>query len=127
MALFNRLKRIAFQSLRMEPIRKRVALARFLYSTKIRHRLKTLDADQEGIAENTICHNLRGMGDLTVIRSDLLVRPLSVIESLGPESKILSIGPRTEGELLNLVAHGFAPENIRGLDLISYSPWVDLG
>lgn len=127
MALLARLKRIAFQSLRMEPIRKRVALVRFLYLTKVRRQLRTLDSNEEGVAENTILHNLRGMADLTVLRSDLLVRPLSVIESLGPDSRILSIGPRTEGELLNLVAHGFAPENVRGLDLISYSPWIDLG
>lgn len=127
MPLIARLKRFALQSLRLEPIRTRVALVRYLYWTKVRRRLRTLEANAEGVAENTIFHNLRGMGDLTVRRSDLLVRPLSVIESLGPDSKILSIGPRTEGELLNLVAHGFAPGNVRGLDLISYSPWVDLG
>ena len=40
---------------------------------------------------------------------------------------MLSIGPRTEMELLSLVAQGFDPDKIRGLDLISYSPWIDLG
>ena len=41
--------------------------------------------------------------------------------------KVLTIGPRTEAEIFSLVAAGFAPQNITGLDLISYSPFVELG
>ena len=44
-----------------------------------------------------------------------------------PNLKILSIGPRTEGEILNLFSHGFKKENVKGLDIISYSPWIDVG
>src|SRR5690606_26436775 len=44
-----------------------------------------------------------------------------------PDAQVLSIGPRAEGELLNLAAHGFEWSKIRGLDLISYSPRIDLG
>ena len=43
------------------------------------------------------------------------------------EAKVLSIGPRAEGELLNLLAHGFRWRNITGLDMISYSPKIDIG
>jgi len=39
----------------------------------------------------------------------------------------LTIGPRTEGEILNLFSHGFKKDNVKGLDLISYSPWIDVG
>jgi len=81
----------------------------------------------EAVSPNTVRYNLIGLSDLAVARSSKLVRPLSVIETLSSESRVLAIGPRTEGELLNLVAHGFGRANIRGLDLISYSPWVDLG
>jgi SAM-dependent methyltransferase len=123
----DRLKRLAIQALRVDAIRKRVAEARFTYFVKLRHRLKTLETDTVGVTENTIAHNVKGMLDLTVLRSNLLVRPLSVIQSLDHNSRILSIGPRTEGELLNLIAHGFAPERVQGLDLISYSPWIDIG
>jgi SAM-dependent methyltransferase len=111
----------------MDAIRKRVAHARFTYFVKMRHGLRTLETDTEGVTKNTISHNVKGMLDLTVLRSHLLVRPLSVIQSLNYNSRILSIGPRTEGELLNLIAHGFAPERVRGFDLISYSPWIDIG
>jgi hypothetical protein len=123
----QRVKRLGSQALRMDAVRKRVAQARFTYFVKLRHRLRTFDTDSSGVTENTIEHNIKGMLDLTVARSHLLVRPLSVIQSLNAESRVLSIGPRTEGELLNLIAHGFSPDKVRGLDLISYSPWIDTG
>jgi SAM-dependent methyltransferase len=37
------------------------------------------------------------------------------------------IGPRAEGEILGLMAHGFERRSIKALDLITYSPWVELG
>src|SRR6185503_15939354 len=125
--MFDRLKRFGLQALRMDPIRLRVAYARFVYFTRLRRRLSTVEGDGKGVVLNTIRHNLKGLTDLTVNRSHMLVRPLSVIEALGPESRVLAIGPRTEGELLNLFAHGFSPDRVRGLDLISYSPLIDLG
>jgi SAM-dependent methyltransferase len=64
---------------------------------------------------------------LAVNRSHHLVRPLSVIETLPVDARILSVGPRSEGELFNLAAHGFLWRRITGLDLISYSPRVLLG
>ena len=41
--------------------------------------------------------------------------------------KVLSIGPRSEGEIFNLFANGFELKNITGLDLFSYSPFIKLG
>tara|TARA_B110000259_G_C14016859_1_gene401624 strand:- start:155 stop:826 length:672 start_codon:yes stop_codon:yes gene_type:complete len=41
--------------------------------------------------------------------------------------KVLSIGPRAEGEIFNVFAHGFELKNITGLDLFSYSPLIKLG
>jgi SAM-dependent methyltransferase len=57
-------------------------------------------------------------------RSSLLVHPLSAVH-ISRSSPVLCIGPRSEGELLNLKGFGF--RNVRGLDLITYSPWIDLG
>jgi hypothetical protein len=123
----DRLKRLGVQALRMDPIRQRVAHARFIYYVKLLKRLRTFEANNDGVTENTISHNVKGMVDLSVVRSNMLVRPLSVIQSLNAESRILSIGPRTEGEIFNLMAHGFSADRIRGLDLISYSPFIDVG
>ena len=103
---------------------------RFFWFVRVLGRLKTLDATgavSAAVAGNTISHNLKGMVDLAVNRSHLLVRPLSVIEALGVDARVLSVGPRTEGELFNLMAHGFSWARIAGLDLISYSPKITLG
>lgn len=115
------------QLLSIDLIRFFIAYIRYVYFVKLKRRLKTFDDKSEHVSKNTIAHNLKGMKDLAVVRSLSLIKPLSVIESLSKESKILTIGPRTEGELLSLVANGFQLKNLRGLDLISYSPWIDLG
>ena len=95
--------------------------------------------------KSAIEHNLAGLfNDCSSARSARLIRPLSVIEHGRPlsllnraqgsltdidfetNSKVLSIGPRTEAELLMLWAYGYKLENIKGADLISYSPLIDL-
>lgn len=40
--------------------------------------------------------------------------------------KILSIGPRSEGEIFNLFSYGFELKNITGVDLFTYSPLIKL-
>lgn len=114
------------QTFLIEYWRRAYLTVRYMYYARVRGRLRTLAADGT-VAKNTVAHNLKGMRDLSVVRSDALVKPLSVVECLDAGSKVLSVGPRTEGELYNLAAHGFSLANIRGVDLISYSPMIDLG
>jgi SAM-dependent methyltransferase len=105
-----------------------VVRIRYYYLVKIRKRLRVLDSAKA--SENAVSHNLRNLllGPAG-LRSLKLIRPVSVIEGLGPieSQKLLSIGPRSEAEIFRLWAHGYQLSNIRGLDLISYSPWIDLG
>lgn len=118
------------QLLLVDLVRYMVVAVRFFWYVRICRRLATFDlrsGQATPVASNTISHNLKGLRDLAVNRSHLLVRPLSVIESLKVDSEVLSIGPRTEGELFNLAAHGFELAKISALDLISYSPRVLLG
>ena len=132
----KRLRRLYRRLLQLDGFRLRVAKLRWFYFVHVRRRLRTLHARDAGAA--TVSHNVKGMQDLFVQRSLALIRPLvaaitvsrpgGAIEAVTfPGVKVLSVGPRTEGELLNLVAHGFEPGCVRGLDLISYSPWIDLG
>lgn len=116
----------AHQLLHVDLIRFAVAAARFLWFTKVRGAVNTLGTSDQ-IAANTVSHNLKGLRDLAVNRSMYLTRPLSVIDRLTTDADVLVIGPRTEGEILGLIAHGFERSHIRGLDLITYSPWVELG
>lgn len=118
------------QLMLVDLVRYGVVALRFLWYVKVLRRLETLAATgttDAAVAENTISHNLKGLRDLAVNRSHLLVRPLSVIEALPVDARVLSVGPRTEGELMNLAAHGFSWRHIHGLDLISYSPKIGLG
>ena len=41
--------------------------------------------------------------------------------------KVLSVGPRAEGEIFNIFSYGFELKNIVGVDLFSYSPLIELG
>jgi hypothetical protein len=115
------------QLLYIDLFRHIVALLRYIWFAKILRRLKTYDLETKAVGKNTIMHNLKGLNDLAVVRSLALIKPMTSIETLGIDSKVLAIGPRTEGELLSLVAYGFLPKNIQGFDLISYSPWVEIG
>lgn len=118
------------QLLLVDVLRYLVVAARYFWFVHVRGCMRTLEPGQgahQAVARNTVSHNLKGLRDLAVNRSHMLVRPLSVVETLQTGSRILSIGPRSEGELLSLAAHGFQWEKIEALDLISYSPKVGLG
>jgi hypothetical protein len=67
-----------------------------------------------------IMHNMKSIYGANN-RMNLLIYPLSVIETLDRNARILVIGPRNENDLLSLVGLGFKRENVIGLDLISYS------
>lgn len=61
-------------------------------------------------------------------RSTMLVSPLKSIDFVNiKKSKILSVGPRVESEIFNLVGHGFRFKNIESIDLQSYSKLIKLG
>lgn len=156
MKLFDRMKRSlsrrrtdALALLKIDAVRILVCRVRKYYFMNIKKSLKLWQGGQEHLAANvhgrtTIEHNLEGLHDITGGRSLRIIRPLSVIESIKPlseaaqkgkghdinyvcDARVLAVGPRTEGEIFSLMAYGFHPKNIRGLDLISYSPFIDVG
>jgi len=94
-----------------------------------------MDLGKEGDGPDSISgafdHNFSTMTKMTSLdRPILLTAPLYAIDYIAKNRanmKVLCIGPRTEGEILNLYSLGFAPENIFAVDLFSYSPWVDIG
>ena len=116
-----------YQLLRVDFIRFLIAWIRYVYLVKIRRRFRTYDVETGDIGVNTIKHNAAGLwktSGLAVPRSSLLLYPLAAIR-MSKATPILCIGPRSEGELLNALGLGF--HNVRGLDLLSYSPWIDVG
>jgi SAM-dependent methyltransferase len=116
-----------YQHFQIAWIRKFVVRVRFIYYTKILNRLRTFQKYDDK-SDNTIFHNLMGLVYASGTRVLSLIHPLTAIESLDRRTaKVLCVGPRTEGELFLLLGLGFNKTNIKALDLISYSPWVDLG
>lgn len=79
-----------------------------------------------GHLEKVTAHNALANGGATFCRrrSEHLIYLLKSIPSLGWNRPVLSIGPRNEGEILLLKAHGF--KNVKGIDLFTYSPLIRL-
>ncbi len=82
--------------------------------------------------DNTVVHNLETMdtGADDGRRSELLLFPLISIDDVrkrAAQMKLLAIGPRSESELYSIYSVGFDPENVTGLDLISYTPLISQG
>ncbi len=109
---------------KIRKIRTSIVKLRALFLVKIAKRLRTLDS--KDAFEVTVSHNLKGLYHCND-RIKLLIDPLSCIEKLDKNSKILIIGPRNEHDLYLLASHGFPMKNILGLDLISYSSKIKLG
>jgi hypothetical protein len=116
----------ALQNLLMIPfIRESVGRVRLWYYLTLERRWQTLNSQYA--FDMTLKHNLKLLKDFSNPRIDLLISPLSVLEFLSKESNILIIGPRNENDLLKLMANGFSRSRVRGLDLMSYSPMIDVG
>lgn len=85
----------------------------------------------ENVIYNGVQYNVAGAKSAPDLdRPSLMVNVVSSIERVWKnigELDVLSIGPRSEIELFALRAAGFSGERIRALDLISYSPYVEIG
>lgn len=118
------------QILQIDIIRFFVCFPKYIVYFILFKKYKISETLTDAVSRNTILHNMRGGGELSAPRSHLLIRPLITIDKVRREStklKVLSIGPRSEGEIYNLAAYGFSLKNIKGLDLFSYSSYIDVG
>lgn len=98
---------------------------RFYYFIKLLGKLRTTESNDA--IDNTIKHNLKSLSNFGGWRMSKLIKPISILENISMDARILVIGPRNEDDILNLIGHGFSSRNIIGLDLISYSPWIQVG
>ena len=122
----GRLRRLSQQVLKIDALRNYYCWARYRY---LKGRLRILPEASGGIGRYTVEHNLRaldqraafGMGN----RMALLLYPLAAALRDREDAKVLIVGPRTEDDLY--WARSLGLRNVRGLDLFSYSPWIDIG
>lgn len=118
------------QLLTVDLVRFFICLPRYIVYYHVLRRRKFAADIETGVSRNTIKHNMRGTTELAVPRSHELIRPVVSIgrvqRNLG-SLKVLTIGPRVEGEIYNLIGYGFRAKNVVGLDLFSYSPHIRVG
>jgi hypothetical protein len=113
-----------------EACRRYFAMARWTDHGK---QVRIFETPSTGVMPGTVARNRRELEEDAFVssrRTQRLIGPLSALEPIfsAPHVlKALSIGPRTEMELLHLVGIGFLTKNIRAVDLISSSPLMDLG
>ena len=123
------LKLFLFSLLGSSYIRLIVGYFRWFYYLKILKRLKTKEISKN-IIHNGLSHNLMvfdefPLADFVMKRTSWLFNSISSIEFLNNNSKFLSIGPRTESDILILKSK-FNNALIEAIDIISYSPWIKL-
>jgi SAM-dependent methyltransferase len=105
---------------RVPLIRYAVARLRYAY-LKRRHGIRTLD--EHDSSRQTIEHNKKSLVGFNTRNERLLFGTL-LVEDI-QAARVLIIGCRSEEEILMFRGYGFV--NITALDLLSYSPWVQLG
>lgn len=95
----------------------------------LRKNLRFFQQPTSGVGENVVSYNLTAFDSDAAFgcgnRMNLVLYPLAALVPDKESVKILIIGPRTEDDIYLAKALGF--ENTRGLDLLTYSPHIDLG
>ena len=141
--------KVYYSLLNLYSFRFSISFLRAFVFIKIFRKLKTFEIEEKrNVHEPTIFTNLRRVinnkknphptskyflgidmehgGD----KVRLLFNPIMSIDHIKKDidhKKVLVIGPRVESEILSVMSYGIPKTNITAIDLISYSPWVDLG
>ncbi len=111
--------------LRLKPICDVIFNVRYFYFMHLRRAFRVHGDERAVLAHDYSRNSL--FNNRPSDRILKLIRPLSVLDKLGRDAKVIAIGCRYESDLLYLVGYGFDPSKVRGLDMYSYSPWVDPG
>ena len=134
---------------KIDLLRTLVVLLRFIYfyyiKKNIRHNYhqkeknkKHIEIHRDNKKYTVISHNMHFIENLKNLKTTYkkfngsktasLIYPFKAIDFIDyNKNKILSVGPRNEGELFLIRSLGFNWKNIYSLDLINYSPLTDLG
>lgn len=122
--MIKKFKKHLLYFLRVPIVNRFIFTMRFFYFVRLRNRLITYQ--DTSLTYNPNYSKIMLMKGKTSDRPLHLIRPLTSIPGI-ESSRVLSVGSRYETELLYLVGYGFDPDQIRGLDLFSYSSWIDSG
>jgi SAM-dependent methyltransferase len=114
-----------FSLLRIDLIRLLVGLIRYKYFSFFKNPKNIVTPYMTDV---TIAHNKSAFNniktDFIMNRIKYLYGPMSAIERINRNSRILLIGSRTENEFLYF--RSFNHKNIKAIDLMSYSPLIEI-
>ena len=92
-------------------------------------KMEFLDGLGPEVRRSVIEHNLTAFDHDAAFgcgnRMTIVLYPLSVLIQDPPSAKVLIIGPRTEDDIY--LAKSLGLFNTKGVDLFTYSPYIDLG
>ncbi len=143
------IKKVCRRLLSFARLRNFYCYLRVLYFCKLKKNLKDFGNISDNTWKHTLDSNKRAVYDKNInlpkhpnrktvfqigkslggSKSNLLIEAVQkkYDRSEFKNLKLLSIGPRSEGEIFNLFAQGFEFKNIASIDLFSYSPLIQLG
>jgi len=105
-----------------------IGFLRWFFFFKIKRNFKFLTVKNS--VEGTIPYNKTAflrfpLSDFTMKRMDRLIAVIKATEFIGDNYNFLIIGPRTESDVMRL-KFNYPEATINAIDIISYSPWIDL-
>lgn len=86
--------------------------------------------DRSAMIDIAVEYNRQHMHNALESHSQRLIWPLVMLDPFYTDRasmRVLSVGPRTEGELFKLMAAGFSPDKIDAIDIVSNSPLIEVG
>ena len=93
--------------------------------------IRSVGQDPAAAIKNAVQYNIDTLKTMIALdRPSKLINPLLSIDLIANrigEISVLTVGPRSEAEIFGLLASGFSPNNIYGLDLFSYSDFIEVG
>lgn len=129
--MLTRIKRkfttLYYQLLLIERVRFYFCRIRFLF---LRKKINFIESSSEGVGDKTVAHNLDGLMNQKAAfgmsgRMGVLLYPLVMLLREVQSPKVLIVGPRTEDDIFFAKALGL--RDTIGLDLFSYSKYIDIG
>lgn len=105
-----------------------IGYLRWVYYYKLNKSFRVLEIKDS--IDGTVNHNKTAftkfpLTDFTMLRMDRLIAITKSIEFVGNHSNFLIIGPRTESDIMKVI-YNYPKASISTIDIISYSPWIDL-
>jgi hypothetical protein len=123
----SRLVKIGYALLHVSPLRRLLCALRWRL---LKHRLTIMPGMDEAVGEDTLSHNLSAFGSGAVFgmakRMSLLLYPTAaLLKDALPTARVLIVGPRTEDDIFWAKSLGLY--NTDGMDLLSYSKYIQIG